>query len=100
MDYAQISWDFVGIFVMLRNVFVGWSPNFLGISGFRWIIARLVLESVLVIQAPLFPLLFSSVCPSSVRLFDLGSGLPVEPVQGSYTGVQSSPVHKVKQRWG
>ena len=32
MDHAQISWDFVGIFVMLRNVFVGWSPN---VDGLR-----------------------------------------------------------------
>ena len=34
MDNTQISWeflDFAGIFVMLRNVLVGWSPNFLGI---------------------------------------------------------------------
>ena len=61
------------------------------VLGLRWIITRLVLGSVLVIQAPLFPFLFSSVCPSSVRLFDLGSGPPVEPVQGSCTGVQSSP---------
>ena len=49
-------------------------------------------------SGPLFPFLFSSVCPSSVCLFDLGSGLPVEPVQGSYTGVQSSPESKSKIR--
>ena len=57
------------------------------------VITRLVLGSVLVIQAPLSP--FSS--HQSVRrlsvCFDLGSGLPVEPVQGSKTGVQSSPVN-------
>ena len=44
-------------------------------------------------------LVFSSVGPSvSVRLFDLGSGLPVEPVKGSETGVQSSPVQKMSDQ--